>query len=1029
VGSPSLDNPFEADRLNEASNFRPEWDVASINAGASDWINREVEAIRQRPAADERRKIAALLGSPGYGKTHLFGRIRKQQEEQVFFVFVPQVINARRPAAHVHWHVVESLFQAEPGPHSRLAGLLARLLRPAFEDYFGRLPPALASRHDALRQRLESDSLAVLEIVTPVTELAPFHKLADSLALAFPQLQGDILRALVLGWSPAAPEARRWLRGEGLPDGRLDDLQLGQEPPSASRVLQTVAVVLQRLRMPVVLCIDQLEAFLKDEQGPKEITTELMGWLHEIPNLLLVLSCLAGSEWETIKSIGFKAFPDRVQALDLEPLSGPQARELVCRRLKSWSGYRPERGTSWPFLEESIDRFAQRNPVSPRGLLKVCAQRFGQWLAKKSDTSIRADDDDTEKPSLEQLFVQEWNEALLAIQKAALTPENQQEERLFQAVHEALKTVQEGKVSVGGVTILNLQEGAIRPSKNDPRPSVALRLGVGPSAFSVVVAVTKRDSGVPFSAYMDALEAATGGDVVGTVLVRPTAALAIGPRAKARGQYEKAVGSGKLRPFPLDSERLDYEQLECLLQILQKAVAGDLQLTGRALSVRDSRKLILELKLLDNLKLFQFVFAGWPAMEAAKSDRGPSARAAAATTAATADGSTARDTGNAAGSAAATSGAGTAAPGARPATAGGPKEPPGVPPGPRAWAEGLLARVVEKLRAWGQPVRAQGFEVGPTFARLKVTPQDQTDINKVRNKAENLGVHLQLPARPLISAQAGYISIDVQRPDRQTVTLRQVLGTRPDGLRGQPAFPVGVDVAGGAHWLNLADPACCHVLIAGTTGSGKSEFMKAMLAGLAHELAPDQLQFVLIDPKQVTFNFQGSTAYLPRPIAYDINDALPLIEESFEEMERRYTLLRQRHKENIAELTGADALPRIVLVFDEFADLMLDRGSKKELETLLKRLGAKARAAGIHLVLGTQRTEASVVTPLLRSNLPGRISLKVTSERDSRLILDVPDASNLLGRGDLFWRQGGGLLRLQSPYVGREELDRHLRIV
>jgi len=112
-----------------------------------------------------------------------------------------------------------------------------------------------------------------------------------------PVVPAEVVRALVLGWSPVAPEARRWLRGEGLPDGRLDDLQLGEEPPAATRVLQALAVMLQRLHMPVVLCVDQMEAFLKDEQGPKEITTELMGWLQDVPNLLIVLSCLAGAEW------------------------------------------------------------------------------------------------------------------------------------------------------------------------------------------------------------------------------------------------------------------------------------------------------------------------------------------------------------------------------------------------------------------------------------------------------------------------------------------------------------------------------------------------------------------------------------------------------------------------------------------------------------------------------------------------------------------------------------------------------------
>lgn len=1023
MNSPLLDNPFEADRLNEAANFRPEWDVPSINAGVSGWINQEVESIRRRPATDERRKVAALLGPPGYGKTHLFGRIQHQQEQRVFFVFVPQVINARRPAAHVHWHVVESLFQAEPGPHSRLAGLLARLLRSSFEDYFDRLPPALAARHEALRQRLQDDARAVLDIVAPVTDLAPFHKLADSLVRTFPPLQADILRALVLGWSPAAPEARRWLRGEGLPERRLDDLQLGEGPPATTRLLQTLAVVLQQLHTPIVVCLDQMEAVLKDEQGPKEITTELMGWLQDVPNLLLVVSCLK-SEWQTVKDTGFKAFPDRVAEFDLKPIDGPQAGELVRRRLRSWAGYRPERGELWPFRKDSVERFAQKNPTPPRGFLKVCSQRFGQWLESKSDTPIGTDEDGSEPVPLDEQFRQEWEQTLQGVRKAALTAENQQEERLFEAIHEALKTAADGKLSFGGARILSMQKGAVRPGNSDPRPSLAVRLGLGQQAFGVVVAVTKKDSGNPFKAYMTALEAVLGGEVAGAVLVRPTSALALGPKAHARARYEQAVSSGKLRPFALDGERVDFEQLECLLQLLQRADARDLQLGSKSLTVPDCRDLAIRLKLLDNLKLFQVVSEGWPGFEAVHA-MPPRAAAPAAAAAISAGG---RGT-SPPGVTAAGVGSGGAAPPPRPAGPGGPPAPPADGDPAQAWARDLLARAVEKLKAMGQPVNPQGFEIGPSFVRLRVTPQGQTDINKVRKKDENLQLQLELPTRPLIASQAGYISIDVQRPDRQTVTLREVLAARPTSLAGQPAFPVGKDVSGRVHWLNLADPASCHLLIAGTTGSGKSEFMKAMLAALAEALPPDQLHFVLIDPKQVTFNFQGDSPYLPHPVAYDVNDALPLIEACFGEMESRYTLLRQRHKENVAELTGADARPWIVIVFDEFADLMLDKESKKGLETLLKRLGGKARAAGIHLVLGTQRTEASVVTPLLRSNLPGRVSLKVTTDRDSKLILDAPGAANLLGRGDLLWRQGGGLLRLQSPFVGREELDRSLRIV
>jgi S-DNA-T family DNA segregation ATPase FtsK/SpoIIIE len=341
----------------------------------------------------------------------------------------------------------------------------------------------------------------------------------------------------------------------------------------------------------------------------------------------------------------------------------------------------------------------------------------------------------------------------------------------------------------------------------------------------------------------------------------------------------------------------------------------------------------------------------------------------------------------------------------------------------------MLDTVVQKLRARGQPVRPAGFELGPTFARLKVEPKDDTDFAKVKKQADNLKLHLALEQKPLIANQAGFISIDIQRSDRQTVPLLPLLAGRPPRLNGQPAFVGGVDVAGRPHWLNLADHDTCHLLIAGTTGSGKSEFLKGMIAGLTNHLSPTALQLFLIDPKQVTFNLSGPSLYLASPVVYDAGEAIPILERCCDEMERRYTLLRKHSKESIDALDAANAVPRWVVVFDEFADLMADRSAKSELEASLKRLGAKARAAGIHLVLGTQRPEASVVTPLLRSNLPGRISLRVISEKDSKLVLpDQPDAAYLLGKGDLFWWFRGGLVRLQSPFVTRPDLERSLRI-
>src|SRR5262249_27111754 len=152
---------------------------------------------------------------------------------------------------------------------------------------------------------------------------------------------------------------------------------------------------------------------------------------------------------------------------------------------------------------------------------------------------------------------------------------------------------------------------------------------------------------------------------------------------------------------------------------------------------------------------------------------------------------------------------------------------------------------------------------------------------------------------------------------------------------------VGLDVTGKAHWLNLADPSNCHLLVGGTTGSGKSEFLKAMVAALARRLPPDRIQFVFIDPKRVTFNFgTQERPYLRAHVAYSVDEAQPLIEGCFTETEDRYELLRQRQLEHLGQLADADARPRVVLIIDEFADLMADREAKRTLETTLKRIGA-----------------------------------------------------------------------------------------
>ena len=934
----SFDNPFEHHRLNDSHDYRLDWDVPTVNRPVSGWLLEQIRGLANQVGVAPQRSIAVLLGPPGYGKTHLFGRVAHALGSQALFVFVPQLLEEQleRPLHPIRWHVVESLFEAPaPGQPTRIAQILARLTQSSFDAYMETLPDSLKARHQPLRQRLGEDARTVLEIVSPVGELQPYQRLADSIARAFPALREDIVRAIVLGWSPAATDVRRWLRGEDLADSQRTVLHLPEEPPPPAQVVESVAILLQRATVPVVISCDQLDVVLKDMmKGPMQLSADLVGLLHVVPNLQIILSCFT-DKWPEFLKHTHKAFPDRVRVFNLDPLSADQSVELVRRRLRGWPEAKPAPNDTWPLAIDSIVALAQLGP-HPRGLLQTCSGAFEHWLNSGATDWVRLGESKVGDRDDLSFFLRSWNEELQAVQQAARSPDDVQEEEIFQGVYEALQIAKQGKLVASGVGIDRMEKKAVKPVPTDPRPSLSLRLGVGKKAFDVVVAVTKKDGGKAFGAYLNALEKALGGNVLGAVLVRPHEELSVGPKAKARLQYDQAVAKGKLRPFPLDSETATFESLMCLLRLLQKAAAGEMQLGGKSLTPAEVQEFVVQSRVLVGLRLFEFIFSGWPALESA---RHPVA-AVSSESEPVAAGLSAEGTSKA-GRPKGPAGSGVTG---RALSSGGDAEGLGSSPRePKArsefstadWAQALLDQLVDKLRKWGQPVTPKGFEIGPTFARLKVAPSDQTDITKVRNKAENLRIQLSLESRPLIDAQPGYISIDIQRPDRQTLWLGEVLKTRPPELARRPAFPAGVDVAGHTYWLDLTDPSNCHVLIAGITGGGKSEFMKVLLAGLAHGLGPDLLQLVLIDPKRVTFNFSGDSPYLPQGVARDGAEALPLIEQCFQEMKRRYRILEGRRLQNIDDLQGPDAVPHVVLVFDEFADVMLDKAGKKELEALL----------------------------------------------------------------------------------------------
>ncbi len=350
--------------------------------------------------------------------------------------------------------------------------------------------------------------------------------------------------------------------------------------------------------------------------------------------------------------------------------------------------------------------------------------------------------------------------------------------------------------------------------------------------------------------------------------------------------------------------------------------------------------------------------------------------------------------------------------------------PPPPPPPPPVKVEELKAdelgqNLVTVLSSYGIGADYMGASVGPAFIRLKLKPHLGVKVVSLLNRSEDIKVHLAITALPLITAQAGYVSVDVPRVDRETARFEDYIQPQTTPGDAPMRIAIGVNLEGELVEADLSNPNTCHFLVGGTTGSGKSEFLRSILLSLVRRHSPAQLQIALVDPKRVTFPEFEHMPWLHSPIVYDPEAAIDLMSQLVEEMEERYRKFQAQRCADIITYNRQNVkqiLPRIVCIFDEYADFMADKTSRGNLEDSIKRLGAKARAAGIHLIVATQRPEAQVVTPLIRSNLPGRVALRTASEADSKIILGGSEIGSayLLGKGDLLYQGGDGMQRLQS---------------
>jgi hypothetical protein len=364
---------------------------------------------------------------------------------------------------------------------------------------------------------------------------------------------------------------------------------------------------------------------------------------------------------------------------------------------------------------------------------------------------------------------------------------------------------------------------------------------------------------------------------------------------------------------------------------------------------------------------------------------------------------------------------------------GGPATPveprPSPPPPPRTGNQAEYRELGRKLsavfREYNSPVELLGPPiVGPAFLRFPIKPARGVRPESVRKLAGAVQVRLALEAAPFIHTAGSRLVVDVARPDREPVLFGSVRDQlpAPDPDHGCSKLPVGVDLEGRLRMADLADSADCHLLVAGATGSGKSEWLRAMIAGLILTNSPRSLQLLLIDPKRSAFNDLAGSPYLwgERGIVYpDETPPVETFDRLVEEMESRYRAFQVAGVDDIGQLQHRGGrMGRILCVCEEYPDLL--QYGRKEIEDRIRRLGQKARAAGIHL-LAVQQPSREIVKGALQANIPARVGLRVTSRIESKMLLDRAGAEDLLGNGDLLFKDVGEPVRLQGLYLSADE--------
>ena len=348
----------------------------------------------------------------------------------------------------------------------------------------------------------------------------------------------------------------------------------------------------------------------------------------------------------------------------------------------------------------------------------------------------------------------------------------------------------------------------------------------------------------------------------------------------------------------------------------------------------------------------------------------------------------------------------------------------------------VATRLQKTLYSFGVQAKVENVSVGPAITRYELKPAEGVRVSKIANLADDIALNLAAETirieAPIPGKQA--VGIEVPNTEKETVHFRDVVESDAfQDSKSKLSVALGKDVAGNMEIADIAKMP--HALIAGATGSGKSVCINTIITSIIYKAKPSEVKFVMVDPKVVELSVYNGIPHLLIPVVTDPKKAAGALAWAVQEMDNRYNLFAQKGVRDLkgynamAEKEGIGTLPQIVIIIDELADLMMV--AAKEVEDSICRLAQKARAAGMHLIIATQRPSVDVITGIIKANIPSRIAFAVSSQVDSRTILDQVGAEKLLGKGDMLFYPSGAPkpVRVQGAFVSDEEVEKIVSFV